>query len=273
MIKQQLVDILQCPVTGNPLSLRDGRLCSEGVSQYRVVDGVPVFLPDDQNAQIHDKEHFSNDICTDAQQVVRSTRGLVLNLSAGGSRAKATNVIELEYSIFRNTDVVGDAHTLPFKDGVFDACICMNAFEHYRDPKRAAEEIRRVLKPGGTLFMHTAGLQPLHEPPHHYFNVTKFGLAQWLDGFDIEHIRVSDNFNPAYGLAWIIAELERGIRIKQGRWASLLMRRTSLGRVMKFWTNPDSRKGVLWDMLQKLDNETQETVASGWEARVRKPLV
>jgi hypothetical protein len=58
----------------------------------------------------------------------------------------------------------------------------------------------RVLKPGGHVFIHTAFLPPLHEPPWHFFNCTKFGLQQW--SFEIVSLQVSENFNPIYALAW-----------------------------------------------------------------------
>jgi hypothetical protein len=99
---------------------------------YPIVRGVPVFSAEGSAVGIHNEGHLSNEINEAARQIINETNGLVLNLSAGGSRVKSSNVIELEYSIFRHTDIVGDAHALPFfKDGSFDACICMNAFEHY----------------------------------------------------------------------------------------------------------------------------------------------
>lgn len=120
--------------------------------------------------------------------------------------------------------------------------------------------------------MHTAGLQPLHEPPHHYYNVTRFGLSEWLRGFEIEHITVSDNFNPAYALFWLISDLERDVLWHQGALASLRLRNSKLGQVMKSWRQPSSRKGKLWQLFQNLDQQTAEIYAAGWEAKVRKPL-
>lgn len=196
----------------------------------------------------------------------------MLNLSAGGSRVKSPNDVELEYSIVRHTDIVGDAHPLPFKDSSFDACICMNAFEHYRDPQKVAAELLRVLKPGATLFMHTAGLQPLHKPLHHYYNVTRFVLSKWLRGFEIEHITVSVNFNPAYALSWLISELERGVLWHQGAVTSLRLRNSKPGQFMKFWRQPSSRREKLWQLFKNLDQQTAEICAAGWEAKVRKPL-
>lgn len=267
-----ILSILQCPSTKQALCPVPGGLCNEsGTHRYPLANGIPVFLPEGENVLVQPATHLSNRIADDAQRVVDQSEGWVLNLSAGGSAEKHPRVVELEYSIFRHTDVVGDAHLLPFQDESFGACLCMNAFEHYREPRLVALEILRVLKPGGTLFMHTAGLQPLHEAPQHYFNVTKFGLAEWLGGFEISHIRVSENFNPAYALSWLASEIELGVRAHQGLLPALRLRNTKLGRILGFWRNPSSRRGALWKIFEGLDQRTKEICAAGWEAKARKP--
>ena len=45
----------------------------------------------------------------------------------------------------------GDAHTLPFADGAFDAVLFECSFSKMGDPDRALAEAARVLHPGGTL--------------------------------------------------------------------------------------------------------------------------
>jgi len=50
--------------------------------------------------------------------------------------------------------VQGYAEDMPLENGFFDAVISVNAMDHVDDFERTAEEIRRVLKPGGRLCMH-----------------------------------------------------------------------------------------------------------------------
>ena len=49
--------------------------------------------------------------------------------------------------------VVGDAARLPFADGAMGLVWCTHVLHHLPDPARVLAEVRRVLRPGGTLFL------------------------------------------------------------------------------------------------------------------------
>ena len=51
--------------------------------------------------------------------------------------------------------VQGDAGTLCFRDGAFDAIYCFHVMEHVLAPVRAVSEMFRVLRPGGVAFVGT----------------------------------------------------------------------------------------------------------------------
>ena len=55
--------------------------------------------------------------------------------------------------------VTGDVRHLPFRDDTFDAVVCYDVLQHLLEPERAraAEEIRRVLAPGGIAFIEVFG--------------------------------------------------------------------------------------------------------------------
>ena len=49
--------------------------------------------------------------------------------------------------------VQGSGMALPFGDGVVDVCYSSNVLEHVRDPWRMADEMVRVTRPGGTVYL------------------------------------------------------------------------------------------------------------------------
>src|SRR5262249_49111061 len=212
-----LLDFLACPSCRAALLLQSGSLpCVACETHFPIRAGRPIFLPGDAEPRIWPFEHVSNQPPGEILDWMTWFDGWILNVGAGGTRVKLENVVEMEYAIFRHTDVAADAHHLPFADESFDAVVSFNTFEHLYDPDRATAEIFRVLKPGGRLVVHTAFLQPVHEPPHHYYNVTEFGLRRWFRAFDITRVSVSPNFQPAHVIAWLITELLQAVEATHG---------------------------------------------------------
>ena len=56
---------------------------------------------------------------------------------------------------------VADALALPFPDATFDAVVAMHMLYHVADPEAGITEMRRVLRPGGTLFVTANGAEDL----------------------------------------------------------------------------------------------------------------
>ena len=57
--------------------------------------------------------------------------------------------------------VVATAEALPFADGAVDVVFSSNLWEHVRDPEHAADEMVRVVRPGGLVFLsYTNWLSP-----------------------------------------------------------------------------------------------------------------
>lgn len=53
----------------------------------------------------------------------------------------------------------GDAHQVPLAGGSVDVLSTMNTIEHFADPRRVFNEMFRVLRPGGHLFIVTVNLR------------------------------------------------------------------------------------------------------------------
>lgn len=69
---------------------------------------------------------------------------------------------------------------LPYADRSVDTVVCCNVLEHIYRYAFLTGEIRRVLKPGGSLVGFVPFLINYHPDPHDYFRYTKESLARIL---------------------------------------------------------------------------------------------
>jgi SAM-dependent methyltransferase len=268
-----LVELLKCQSCGcQTLLVQSSELvCTHCAATYPLIGEATVFRSAPESVKVFPAEHISNQVSTAVFDWLAGLDGYSLNIGAGGTLNKAPHCIEMEYSVYRNTDVVGDAHQLPFRDNVFEAVVAFNVFEHLREPTRAASEIFRVLKPGGKVMIHTAFLQPLHEEPIHFYNATKYGVMEWFSSFDVEDCQVSWNFNPAFMIGWLSSDLIYYVSQALGPEASRKLGNATLKDLSQLWSNPEKRSGFLWDSLMSLPQSVQERFAAGFELVAVKP--
>lgn len=266
-----LADTLACPVCRGQLRLAENMTCQECAASFPLQHGIPIFLPGP--VAVMPPAHVSNTIGDLFQTMLRREDLLSLHLGAGGSATRFPNCIEFEHKIFRHTDVVGDAHHLPFRDNVFDQVLALNVFEHLRDPKLAAAEIFRVLKPGGRVAIHTAFLQALHESPHHYYNATEYGVRAWFAAFEIDSCAVSGNFGPGMMLAFLSANIVEAAAAGRATAEQIAeIRASTIGDWEEFWQR-QAAPPASFDTLQKLPPALQARVAAGFELMARKPAL
>jgi Methylase involved in ubiquinone/menaquinone biosynthesis len=202
--------------------------------------------------------------------ILREGKKFVLNIGAGATTTRYANCIEFEHKIFRNTDVVGDAHCLPFRNEIFDCVFAFNVFEHLENPRCAAAEILRVLKHGGSLVIHTAFLQPLHEAPFHFYNATEYGVRSWFKDFDVEKCHVSPNFTVPFMLAFLLSRVLESVGAscgKEAREAVGQSHAAGLGGLVE--RSLKSASGL--PRVQNLPNEFQSGISAGFELVARKP--
>lgn len=85
--------------------------------------------------------------------------------------------VGFDYYAGENVDVIGDAHQLAdYFDEPFDVIFATSVFEHLAMPWLVAEEISKVLKVGGTLFIETHFSYVSHERPWHFFQFSDLAL-------------------------------------------------------------------------------------------------
>jgi glycosyltransferase involved in cell wall biosynthesis/SAM-dependent methyltransferase len=271
---RSLLPLLRCPETGEELEeLPEGGLRSvTSGRRWPVVAGRPVLFPGMDAPEIITAAHEGNALSGRARQLIADATGRVLHLSGGGTVVGGDNVIDVDAAVFGPTDVVGDAHHLPFADETFDLVVAMNAFEHYADPPAVVARLRRMLKPGGLVFLHTAFLQPVHEAPHHYYNTTRFGLERWFADFETLDLTVSDNFSPTFTLSWLASEAEAILAEDVSAGAAHEFRATPMGRFSDYWRDPTQRTADDgWDVFAKVTPASRERMAAGFEYLGRRP--
>src|SRR6185503_2077876 len=126
------------------------------------------------------------------------------------------NVVFHEWVHFARADVVSLYARLPYRSGVFDAVISKATFEHLRRPWDTADEVYRVLKPGGLVHVDTAFMQPLHGDPQHFFNMTLDGVREIFRRFEPLRCGVKPYQTPVYGLRMQLDTLLEHLR--PGEW-------------------------------------------------------
>jgi SAM-dependent methyltransferase len=270
-MNENVANVICCPACHGPL--RSGRRqlqCEACGITYPVQNEVPIFIQEDVVAVAPD--HLSNPIGAEFEAMLREGNEFILHIGAGATAQKYPNCVEFEHKIFKHTDVVGDAHHLPFRDASFDRVFAFNVFEHLRQPARAAAEIARVLKPKGSVAIHSAFLQAVHEEPAHFYNTTEYGLREWFADFEIEKLSVSPNFSPGVMLAYLMSSVLTVMQESGVPWREqTIVRETTLGEWADFWAGktgpPDG-----FEMLQKLPQSAQKKIAAGFELIGRKPI-
>ncbi len=146
-----------------------------------------------------------------------------------------------------HTQVIADAHRIPFRDDSFDAVVVQAVLEHVLDPTHVVAEISRVLKPRGLVYAETAFLQHVHEGPFDFTRFTESGHRWLFREFDL--IDSGAVAGPWYGLVWTLDYLARSLF--RSRRAGQRVRRVALpvARLDRYVPEPfaiDSASGVFF---------------------------
>ena len=118
----------------------------------------------------------------------------ILNIGAGGNFEEIireniphTDIVlhSADIDPARNPDVVDDITQTGLPENSYDCIICLSVLEHVTDPVAAAQNMYRILSPGGRCLIAVPFLFPLHEAPHDYFRFTEFGIRELFSRFEI----------------------------------------------------------------------------------------
>jgi SAM-dependent methyltransferase len=141
--------------------------------------------------------------------IVRFVRGATLDIGAGlspydailESVADRVTIVDIEDRSGR-VDRIGDIQDMPeVPAGSFDSILCTQVLEHVPRPRRAMDELARVLRPGGYLVVSVPHLSAIHEAPSDYFRYTEYGLRELAEGAGLEVVEIL----PTGGLVSFVA--------------------------------------------------------------------
>jgi SAM-dependent methyltransferase len=98
------------------------------------------------------------------------------------------------------TELICDAHDIPFKDEMFDGVIAQAVLEHVVDPSRCVAEIYRVLKPGALVYAETPFIQQVHMGRYDFTRFTHSGHRRLFRRFT--EVASGAICGPGMALAW-----------------------------------------------------------------------
>jgi len=100
-----------------------------------------------------------------------------------------------------NVTVHGNSHHLPFPDADFDVVLSLETLEHDDRFWESVAELRRVLKPGGSLVITVPNYRcPTHNYPADYWRFSMDGVKTFYDGMASPTIHEQGQAIMAHGI-------------------------------------------------------------------------
>jgi SAM-dependent methyltransferase len=109
-------------------------------------------------------------------------------------------LVESDVSFGERTNIILDAHHIPYADSTFDAVIAQAVLEHVLDPIRCVAEFHRVLKPDGMVYAETPFMQQVHGGPYDFTRFTLSGHRRLFRNF--RELRSGATAGPGTVMAW-----------------------------------------------------------------------
>ncbi|MDQ1284077.1 MAG: hypothetical protein QG620_425 [Patescibacteria group bacterium] len=137
---------------------------------------------------------------------ILSREDIILNLGSG-NKIIDRSIINVDQFKYDNVDILGDINCLPIKDDCVDGVINEVTLEHLKNPRRALEEMNRILKCGGYLCLSVPFLFYYHESPDDYHRWTKSGIILLLKENNFDIVKFENLGGPVGSFVLITAQV------------------------------------------------------------------
>lgn len=257
---------LRCPRTHAPLEWgQDLKSASEPSCVYPIIDGVPILI--DEKRSLFTLDEFKRKADTTFGQNPSRLRkilramwptisrnsvakgnyrqlskllpsGSVILVVGGSVRGQGMEpiferrdieVISTDVTFGPQTDLICDAHDLPFEDKSVDAVVIQAVLEHVLDPWRCVEEAYRVLRADGVVYAETPFMQQVHMQQFDFTRFTHLGHRRLFRRFT--ELSSGPTAGPGSAMAWTWTYLLRSMASSR-RLASLFI---AVGCLTSFW--------------------------------------
>lgn len=159
--------------------------------------------------------------------------GAVLDYGAGNSPyRKYINCdryisADLTQNITNKIDYLIEPNTpLELVGGSFDCILLLDVLEHIDDPRFTFSEMRRLLKPGGSVYLSVPFIYREHETPNDYVRYTSFGICSLISnqGGQVLQMRKVGNLFFTLVSLWLERGIENGEHVTLGIYGRLINR-------------------------------------------------
>jgi len=112
---------------------------------------------------------------------------LMLNIGSGVHKPHP-DILNVDIFYYKGVDLVANAEELPLPTGSVDAIVCESLLEHVPRPQKIIDEMYRVLKPGGGIYIVIPFVYPFHASPNDFQRWSVTGLKELIKAGKIEKI-------------------------------------------------------------------------------------
>ncbi len=141
-----------------------------------------------------------NNFIKNEVSVFKNKKFKALTIGAGGDTEefirenKNIELISVDINKIKKPDLLMDVNNLKFENDQFDIVFIFEVLEHIPTPQKAIDEIHRVLKKSGKIFLSTPFILEIHGAPDDYYRFTPHGLKYLLKKFNKIEIKERNSY-------------------------------------------------------------------------------